>query len=78
MVKTIIGETKREGQKEAKKHTTHKNQRKGRKLILFVVGSYLTHSPSNVACMQIMKFNNNGRSRTSIICQYNLPFYSKI
>jgi len=38
MAKTIIGETKREGQRKAKRRTTHKNQKKkispshGRKL----------------------------------------------
>jgi len=64
----------REGQKKAKK--TRMNQRReraspsrGRKLS--------THSPSNVACMQIMTPNSNKRFRTSISCQRNLPFYSK-
>jgi hypothetical protein len=49
MAGTITRETKREGQKKAKRQTTRKNQKKGRKLIPFVVGSYFTHSPSNVA-----------------------------
>jgi hypothetical protein len=30
MAETIARETKREGQKKAKKHTTHKSQKKGR------------------------------------------------
>jgi hypothetical protein len=29
MATTIIGETKKEGQRKAKKHTTHTNQKKG-------------------------------------------------
>jgi hypothetical protein len=35
MVETIIGETKREGQREAKKHTTHKNKKKREKVSAF-------------------------------------------
>ncbi len=31
-----------------------------------MVGNYLTHSPYNVVCMQIMRSNSNGRSRTNI------------
>jgi len=48
-----------------------------RELVLLVVGSYLTHNPSNVAYMQIMKSNNNRRFRTSISCQHNLPLYNR-
>jgi hypothetical protein len=33
----------------------------------------LIHSPSNAAYIQIMRSNNNGRSRTSISHQQNLP-----
>ncbi len=41
-------------------------------------GRKLSHpQPSNVAYMQIMKFNSNGRSRTSITHQCNLPLYSR-
>jgi len=75
MVGTIIGETKREGQRKVKRCTTHKNPKK--KLVPLVVGSYFTHSPSNVACMQIIRSNNNGRSRTNINYQCNLPFYGE-
>jgi hypothetical protein len=42
-----------------------------------VVGTYLTHSPSHVACMQIMKSNNNERFRIHITGQNNFPFYRK-
>jgi hypothetical protein len=77
MARTITRETKKESQKKAKRQTTRKNQKKRRKLIPFVVGSYLTHCPSNVTYMQIVKSNNNGRSRTSITCQCNLPLYGK-
>jgi hypothetical protein len=34
--------------------------KKGKELILFAVGSYLTHDLSNVACMQMMSSNNMG------------------
>jgi hypothetical protein len=44
-----------------------------KELIHFVVGSYFTHGPYNVTCMQIVKFNSNGRSRTCITRQNNLP-----
>jgi len=67
MVETITEETKKEGQRKAKGCTTHKNQ-KGRELIPFVVGNYLTHSPFNVTYIQIMKYDSNRRSRINIIC----------
>ncbi len=51
MAKNIKEETKREGQRKAKKCTTHKNQEKGREIILLVVGSNFTHSPFNIICM---------------------------
>jgi hypothetical protein len=42
MAGTITGETKREGQRKAKRHTAHKNpKRKKRELVPLVVGSYL-------------------------------------
>jgi hypothetical protein len=49
-----------------------RNHEKGKKLVPLVVGSYLTHNPCIVTCMQIMRFNNNGRFRTNIIRQCNL------
>jgi hypothetical protein len=49
MVETIKGETKREGQRKAKRHGACRNQKKG-ELVPLVVGSYLTHGHSNVAC----------------------------
>jgi hypothetical protein len=68
----MIGETKREGQK-----MNHPQEpKKGSELVLLVIGSYLTHNPSNVICMQ-MRSNNNGRFKTSITCQRSLPFYDK-
>jgi hypothetical protein len=77
MTGTIKEETKREGQRKAKRHTTCKNQEKGKKLVPFVVGSNLTHGPSNVACMQIVRSSSNGKFRTNITYQRNLPFYSR-
>jgi len=75
--RTIKEETKREGQRKAKRCTTHRNQEKGKELVPLVVGGNLTHDPFTVTCMQIMKSNSNGRSRTSITCQCNLPLYNK-
>jgi len=74
MVGTITREVKREGQKKAKRHNPQEVE-KGKELVPLMVGKYFTHSPSNVACMQIVKYNNNGRSKTNIACQCNLPFY---
>jgi hypothetical protein len=71
---TIPGETKREGQRKAKRRIACGNQEKRRKLM---VGTYSTHSPSHVACMQIMKSNNNERFRIHITHQNNFPFYRK-
>jgi len=65
MARTIIRETKREGQRKVKKPTTCRNPKKGRKLVLLVGGNSLTHGPSNVTSMQIVRFNNNGRFRTN-------------
>jgi hypothetical protein len=45
MAGTIKEETKRGGQKKAKRHTSHTNQGKGRKLVLLMVGGNFTHSP---------------------------------
>jgi hypothetical protein len=53
------------------------NQKKGKELVSLMVGSYLTHNPSNVAFMQIVKSNSNGRFRTSVTCQHNFFLYSK-
>jgi len=57
-------------------YTTRRNQKKKRELVPLVVGSYFTHGPSNVAYMQIVKSNSNGRPRTSITRECNLPLYS--
>jgi hypothetical protein len=58
--------------------------KEGRDLVLLVVGSYLTHSPSNVVCMQIVRSNRNSRSRTcspiwlSFSCRWYQPTYIMI
>jgi hypothetical protein len=70
MVETIIGETKREGQRIICKNFKKKKQKT---LDPLVVGHYLIHGPSNVTCMQIVKSHSNGRSRTNITRQHNLP-----
>jgi hypothetical protein len=53
MVRTIAKDTKREGQRKAKKCTSYRNQKR-KKLIPLMVGTYLTHNPFNVTCTQIM------------------------
>ncbi len=73
MAETITGETKREGQRTF----NSQEPKKGRKLVPLMVQNYFTHNPSSVPYIQIMRYNNNGRSRTSITCQHNLPLYNK-
>jgi hypothetical protein len=70
MAETITKETIREGHKMNILH----GPKKGKKLILLVVGNYFTPNLSNVACMQFVRSNNNGRSRIDITCQRNLLF----
>jgi len=77
MVGTITWERKGKAKESPKDPQPTRTKKKRRKLIPLVVGNYFTHNPSNVACMQIMRYNNNGRSRTSITCQCNLPLYDK-
>jgi hypothetical protein len=72
MVGTITQKTKGKA-KERLKDAQPARTKEGRELVPFVVGSYLTHNPSNVANMQIVKSNNNKRSKTSISHQCNLP-----
>jgi hypothetical protein len=44
--------------KERLKNTQPKETKEGRELDpLVVIGNYLTHSPSNVTCMQIVRSN---------------------
>jgi hypothetical protein len=76
MAGTIIGETKKEGQRKAKRHIARRNQKKGERASPSH-GRKLFHPlSSNVNYMQ-MKSNNNWTFRTSIICQRNLPLYGK-
>jgi hypothetical protein len=70
------GKTKTEGQRKAKRRTAHKNQTKERASPSWV-GSYVTHGPSNVIYMKIVKSTNNGGSKTSITSQHNFPLYIK-
>jgi len=77
MVRTITHEIEKEGQERLEHKQPIGIKKERRELVPLVVGSYLTHNPSNVTYMQIMKFNNNGRSRTSICCEHNLPLYGR-
>jgi hypothetical protein len=76
MAETITRKTKGKA-KEKPKDTQPARTKEGRELVPFVVGSYFTHNLFNIVYMQIMKSNNNRRSRTNISCQRNLPFYNK-
>jgi hypothetical protein len=40
--------------------------KEGRELVPLMIGNYLTYNPSNVTHMQIVRSNNNRRSRTNI------------
>jgi len=77
MAKTITKKTK--GKAKKKRTNVYPTKTKeGKELIPFVLERYLTHILSNyVACMQIMRFNNNYRSRTNISYQHNFPFYNR-
>jgi len=74
--KICQGETKREGQKKAKKHTAC-TIKKMRASSLVLVRSYLTHGPSNVACTQIVRSNSNGRSITNSITNHKFQHKRK-
>jgi hypothetical protein len=65
MVRTITQKTKCKA-KEKPKDSLPPATEERRELVSLIVGSYLTHSSSNVTCMQSVRFNNNRRSRTSI------------
>jgi hypothetical protein len=72
MNKTTKARQKGKAKERPKDIQPPKNQKKGRE-----PGSYLTHNPFNVANMQIVRSNSNGRSRTSITHQCNLPLYNR-
>jgi hypothetical protein len=59
------GDKKGRPKKGQKMHNLQESK-KGRELVLFIVGNYFTHNPSNVAYMQIVRSNSNGKSRTNI------------
>ncbi len=69
MAKTIPRETKRRRPKKGQETHNLKGPKRGREPIFLVVGSYFTHGPSNVTCMQIVRFNSIGRSKINITCQ---------
>ncbi len=72
MVEIMARETKKKDQRKAKRHNPHESKKK-KELITFMVENYFTHNLFNVTCMQIMRSNNNGRLKTSIILQCNFP-----
>ncbi len=71
-----MGDEKGRLKKGQKTHSPQEPKKK-KELVPLVVASYLTHGPSNVACMQIVRSNSNRRLRASINPQRNLPIYSK-
>jgi hypothetical protein len=64
MVGTIMQKTKWKA-KERPKDAHPAGTKEGRELVPLLVDSYLTHSLSNVTCMQIVRSNSNRRLRTS-------------
>jgi len=76
MAGTITRKTKGKA-KERPKDAQPTGTKEGGELVPFLVGRYLIHRSSNVIHMQALRFNSIWRSRTSISCQRNLPFYSK-
>jgi hypothetical protein len=65
MVRTITQKTKGKA-KERPKDAQPTSTKERRELVPLMVGSYLTYNPSNVACMQIVRSNNNRRFKISI------------
>jgi hypothetical protein len=77
MVKSITWKTKGKANKRSTIMQPARTK-EGRKLVRVMVRSYVTHILSNVTDMQIMRFKNNKRFRTSIAHQRNLPLcYAK-
>ncbi len=72
MAGTITRKTKGKA-KERPEEAQPASTKEGRELVALVVGSYLTHSPSNVTSMQIVRSNSNRMSTTNISRQCNLP-----
>jgi len=64
MVGTITQKTK--GKAKEKLYAQPVGTKEGRELVPLLVGSYLTQNPSNVTNMQIVRSNNNRRSKTNI------------
>jgi hypothetical protein len=78
MARTIMWKTKGKAKEKAKTNAHPVGTKEGRELVPLVIGIYLTHSLSNVTCMQIVKSNNNRRSRTTSISHHrNLPIYNR-
>ncbi len=77
MARTITRETKKGRPKKGQKTYNPQEPNERKDLIPSVLGNYITHGPYNVTCMQIMRSNNNERSRTSITHQHNFLFYNK-
>jgi hypothetical protein len=75
MAGTITWKTKGKA-KERSKDVLLARTNEGKELIFFMVGSYFTHIPSNVAYMQIVKSNSDRRFITNILCQRNLLLYN--
>jgi hypothetical protein len=76
MVRIITGTTKRKVKRRPKDAQLARTKQGKELIISIVVGSYLTHNSSNVACRQIVRSNSTKRSRISISRQCNLYLYS--
>jgi hypothetical protein len=79
MAKTIPRETRREGQWKTKRCTIWmKGPKKRRESVCLMLRSYFSHIPSNVANMQIVRFNNNGSFEQASFAKTNFFLIAKV
>jgi hypothetical protein len=69
--RTIRQGRQKERPKKGQKINSPQEPRKRRKSVPLVVGSYLTHGPSSVVCMQISTSNNNGSNLAELVVIIN-------
>jgi hypothetical protein len=62
------GDKKGRPKKGQKMNSLQEPKKKGRELVSLVVGGYLTHGPSNVTCMQIVRVDLISTKQTMVHC----------
>jgi hypothetical protein len=77
MAGTITWERKKGIPNKGQKMTSLRNQKEREKVNPSFNRELFHPQPLNVICMQIMKPNNNGRSKTHITHQCNLHLYNR-